>query len=295
MEDDAPLSDLSLLTNSWANGRPTGWLDMPERHVIAAHLPRFQQAWMLAAEPSTPIRLYRAWYDVLGSYPSYVEQTIGDCVSHGFGRGLDNLQAVEIALGEESTYAEACTEFIYGASRKAANILGPQDGSFGSAAAEALISGGAVKRTAPYDGKTAKKWGMTGPPANLEAEAMGFRLGGVALIKDWQGLVSALWNGMPVPICSDQGFTMTRDAQGFCRPEGTWHHCMMINAVRFDRPGACINQSWGPATPGGPMALDQPTCSFWADKKVIEKILGQGDSWALMRAPEFVPSAHQWT
>ena len=221
----------------------------PERRVIAAHLPKYQDAWILQSEPTSPILLYRAWYDVLGSYPSYVAQEIGDCVSHGYGRALDLLQCIEIALGETSTYAESMTEYIYGASRKVANILGPQDGSFGSAAAEALIRGGATKRTAPYSGQTAKAYGAKGPPHQLELDASNYILGGVALISNWQALVSALWNGMPVPICSDQGFSMKRDAQGFCKPEGQWHHCMFINAVRFDRPGATHLSVVGSDTP----------------------------------------------
>ena len=168
-------------------------------------------------------------------------------------------------------------------------MLGPQDGCFGSAAAEALISGGAVERRRPYDGKTAKVYGSKGPPAEEEQHARRHRLKSVALIKDWPTLVSALWNGLPVPICSDQGFSMTRDKDGFCRPSGVWNHCMLINAVRFDRPGALICQSWGPDTPSGPTSLEQPSFSFWCDKKTVERILSQGDSWALLGASEFGP------
>ena len=40
--------------------------------------------------------------------------------------------------------------------------------------------------------------------------------------------------------------------------------------------------------PSGPMVLDQPSFSFWAEQNVIERILGEGDSWALSKAPAFV-------
>ena len=82
---------------------------------------------------------------------------------------------------------------------------------------------------------------------------------------------------MPVTVCSDQGFTMTRDKDGFCRASGVWNHCMLINAVRFDRPGALICQSWGPDTPSGPTSLEQPSFSFWCDKKTVEHSLLPGD------------------
>ena len=72
---------------------------------------------------------------------------------------------------------------------------------------------------------------------------------------------------------------------------------MFIAGVRFDRSGACIIQSWGPDCPTGPTAMAQPNFSFWADQHIIERILSQGDSWALSKAPAFqkrdVPPA--WT
>ena len=62
---------------------------------------------------------------------------------------------------------------------------------------------------------------------------------------------------------------------------------MFIAGVRFDRPGACIVQSWGPMMPTGPQELDQPDFTFWADQAVIERILAEGDSWALSKSPHF--------
>ena len=48
-----------------------------------------------------------------------------------------------------------------------------------------------------------------------------------------------------------------------------------------ERPGACIFQSWGNSMPSGPLALDQPPNSFWADRRVVESMLSMQDSWAL--------------
>jgi hypothetical protein len=62
---------------------------------------------------------------------------------------------------------------------------------------------------------------------------------------------------------------------------------MFIAGVRFDRPGACIIQSWGSECPSGPRALDQPVFSFWADQSAVERILREGDSWALSKSPAF--------
>jgi hypothetical protein len=64
---------------------------------------------------------------------------------------------------------------------------------------------------------------------------------------------------------------------------------MHINAIRYDREGACIGQSWGPNTPDGPTSLGQPSFSFWAERSTIERMLGQGDSWAISKSPDFAP------
>ena len=57
---------------------------------------------------------------------------------------------------------------------------------------------------------------------------------------------------------------------------------MLIVGVRGGaRPGACIFQSWGRECPTGPLGLDQPPNSFWADQSVVEGMLEMRDSWAL--------------
>jgi hypothetical protein len=245
-----------------------------------------------AAAPSQPVLLYKAWVDALGSFPSYPAQQIGDCVSFGHAHGNDLLQCIEIGLGQPIAYQETDTEFIYGASRHVGGILGTADGSYGAAAVKAMTTIGMVSRAmvgldGAYSGVRAKAWGMMGPPPLLEAEAGAFKLGSAAQVSNWDDLVAAITNGYPVTICCDQGFELTRDQDGFCAVSGTWGHCMVIAGVRFDRPGACILQSWGPGVPSGPTALGQPDWSFWIDQSVVEAILNEGDSWALSKAPAF--------
>ncbi len=119
-------------------------------------------------------------------------------------------------------------------------------------------------------------------PATVRAKAGQHKVRSVALVSTYEELEDALANGYPVPVCSNQGFTLRRDEDGFCSPQGTWGHCMLIVGVRAgDRPGACIFQSWGPEMPTGPLALDQPPNSFWADRDVVADMLGMQDSWAL--------------
>jgi hypothetical protein len=256
---------------------------------------------LCAAQPREAILLYRAWREVLGKDPDYPPQEIGDCVSFGHGHANDLLQCVEIALGESSEYFETSTEFIYATSREVAGILGVGDGSYGAAAVRAMTTIGLVSRSmlgpaGVYSGERAREWGRTGAPRAVKSLAAPFKLGSAAKVTTWSELVGAVANGYPVTICTERGFGPQRDAQGFCPPQGWWGHCMLIAGVRFDRVGACILQSWGPEVPSGPLALDQPSFSFWAERPVVEEILAEGDSWALAHAPEFVarPLPARW-
>lgn len=282
-----------------------GWIDDGGHAILAADLPTLAGAapeLMPMGEPTTPILLYKAWVEVLSQYPPYPAQQIGDCVSHGHGHANDLLQCIEIVLGEPSEYRETDTEFLYAASREVAGILGRGDGSYGAAAVKAMIRIGVVSRemlgdAGRYSGQRARQWGRTGAPADVKLLAQPYRLGAVARVPDWPTLVAAVWNAMPVTICSNQGFSLQRDAQGFCRAQGTWAHCMFIAGLRFDRPGALVCQSWGPDSPAGPVDLGQPSFSFWADRQAVERILAAGDSWALTRSPEFVkrPLPADWS
>ncbi len=273
-----------------------GWRGIDATQKVCAHaFAKLRQAAprLYGGPPQTdPVLLYAAWSDVLGQFPDYPAQQIGDCVSFGHGHGNDLLQCIEIRLGEAVDYRETDTEFIYSASREVAGILGTSDGSYGAAAVKAMTTIGMLSREmlgtdGTYSGDRAKAWGQSGPPRDLETQAAPFKLGSAALVSTWDDLVAAITNGYPVTICTDQGFTLTRDSGGFCAAKGTWGHCMLLAGVRFDRPGACIIQSWGPDVPGGPTVLGQPSFSFWADRTVIERILGEGDCWALTKTPSF--------
>ena len=160
-----------------------------------------------APAPTDPVLLYKAWSDVLGKYPDYPAQQIGDCVSFGHGHGNDLLQCIEIRLGESVEYRETDTEFIYATSREVAGILGTSDGSYGAAAVKAMTTIGMVSREmlgadGTYSGDRAKEWGRTGPPHDLETKAAPYKLGSAALVSTWDDLVAAITNGYPVTICT---------------------------------------------------------------------------------------------
>jgi hypothetical protein len=287
---------------------PTGWLRRPEEvEATLATMPR-----PLFAEAAPEVEgtgegrttlLYKAWKDVLEGYFPYPAQQIGCCVSRGFSEGIDLLECVEIAVGREAeVFTPTSHEAIYGMAR--VDVGGQrgsyEDGAVGAWAAKAVTLIGTVAQdvVGPYSDRLAKDWGARGVPDEVRQKAARHKVKTSSLVRTYAELEDALANGYPVPVCSNQGFTLQRDRQGFCRPEGQWAHCMLIAGVRTDRPGALIVQSWGMNVPSGPLDLDQPSNSFWADRQVVESMLGMRDSWALSRFDGYpardLPAAWKW-
>jgi hypothetical protein len=269
-----------------------GWVHSPDevaKHLATLRKPTFAEAapQLAGAGDGKTTLLYKAFKDVNGGqYIPYPAQQIGDCVSHGFGHGVDLLECVQIAIGHKAEALEqTATEAVYGLARVdiGGGQMGWEDGAVGAWAAKAVSTIGTVSRdvVGPYDGKRAKSWGANGVPADVKAKAGDHKVKTVALVSTYEELEDALANGYPVPVCSNQGFTLTRDQDGFCRPKGVWGHCMLIVGTRTDKPGACILQSWGPDVPSGPLGLDQPSNSFWVDRETVTQMLAMQDSWAL--------------
>ena len=266
-----------------------GWIDDPEavRLVLSSKVnPLFSDAapHLDNYYQGEDIGLWRAAIKVTGKVLPADKQTIGDCVSHGHSRGLDYLWCAKQAAGLMGGYQEgktsAMSEFVYGESRKFGNILGPSDGSVGAFAVGGLKAGGYIFRNdKPYDGQLAKQLGSRGPSSEMEAEAQ--KLGhflDYAQVSNTKDAANGLKAGCPVTICSGQGFSMTRDANGICRPQGSWAHCMCVIGC-FMLSGQLyfvILQSWGQNTPSGPVPCgDAPDNSFGCDEQTMNHILGQ--------------------
>lgn len=291
-----------------------GWIESPDE--VAKVLTTLKQPLygdVLTLDDRKNMVLSNYFRKVVGRDAPKGPQGIGDCVSWGWGnlvnylaalqiyqalqaKGLlmvdpDNLEGVAEKAAIIAEYQEAATEIIYAFSRIE---IGKQngsmsDGSVGAWAAQAVEKLGTLSRPylesvlgpgkGAYDKNRAKNWGANGVPDALEPAARTHKVQAVSLVKTAQEAAALVQNGYPVAVCSGQGFTMTRDGQGFCSPQGVWQHCMLIMGVRFDRPGFCISQSWGANTPEGPTDLDQPDNTFWAEWNVVDRMLAVGDSF----------------
>ncbi len=234
--------------------------------------------------------LYEAVRKVWGRDIDAGPQEIGDCVSWGFGGCVDTLACLEVVAGEQEEHSwdlRTCTEALYALSRVEYGELDGsyEDGSVGAWAAAAVVKGGTLsrKRLGGYDPRRAKEWGARGLPDDLEREARQHVVKTTSLVRSWEELKAALANGYPIAVCSNQGFSLTRDSKGRCRPEGQWMHCMKFLGYRDDGWSAalCVN-SHGEDSPSGPKGdFDIPSNSWWVDAATVNYMLRQGDSYAL--------------
>jgi len=227
-------------------------------------------------------------------YPNVNQQSVGCCVGCGFKHSADVVQATAILSGQAFEWKPVSVEVIYGGSRVevgGGRISG--DGSVGAWAAKwikdygvaPMAKYGALDLTT-FSPVRAREMGRSGVPADVEALAKSHPVKGTALVKSWTDVKRAIQQGYPVAVCSDQGFTMQRDASGRCRPQGNWPHCMAIIGVRSATDGRTeggfILNSWGDQAHTGPVwPADAPVSGFWADAAVIDRMARQNDSFAL--------------
>ncbi len=234
-------------------------------------------------------------------------QKIGSCVGWGYEISSRIAHAVDIVIDKEpwKFVGEFSIESVYGGSKcesRGRDFAGWRDGSYGAAAAKFLTKWGALPRanysivtgvkehdvTVHSEDKT-KQWGAYGnggkhDKGKLDEVVRQYPVKEAVLVTSFKDAANCILSGWPIAVCSGQGFTKTRDDQGFCKPRGSWSHCMAFVGVRFDRPGLLCMNSWGYSN-NGPHGIDTNSevmkCSFWVDADVCDKMLRGQDSFAI--------------
>lgn len=251
---------------------------------------------------------------LLGLMPSWKRwaQPIGSCVGWGWAFCCDVLACCDIAVrGESEAFGGRVLEAsVYGFSRVEVpgkrNLGG--DGSYGGAAAKAVTRFGTLHYGIDYGGKVFTKpsgtqereWGRDGVPDSLEKDAAKRKVEAVTLVKNFEDAAKAIQNGLPVAVCSMQGFSMTLRDGGYLTPAGTWAHCMAFAGVRWKPWPAllCVN-SWGDCY-SGDVDKSLPTqfqrSSGWVRAETCTRMLMGEDSFALAGYTGFEPrQLPDWT
>lgn len=226
-----------------------------------------------------------------GRHLPTLRQEVGDCVSFGAANAMDYLLCVQIATGKgpPQEYHHSFPPFIYGVSRVQIGGGGlGGDGSNGVWAARGLVRYGTLPADAPdvpgYSGSIARSWGRRpGPPEKFFPIAAKNLVKTAAKVERWEDVRDAIQNGYPCTIASNVGFRMQRDEGNkklWGVPSGSWAHQMAVIGYD-DKPEPCfyIMNSWGADAHGVPLD-DAPPGGFWTKAAAMQRVVGQGDSFA---------------
>ena len=301
------LVSLFVLVKPPAPSPAFGWIDDPAAVTAANAGDGFarSEAYRAAYAGPEDVYLWEACRKATGGIlPARDQGQVGSCVAFGTAAAVEHLICVQIAGGAREEFRELAQEVIYGGSR--VEIGGGQirgDGSVGAWAARFVREYGVLPRgqfgahdLRSYDANRCRQYGRDGVPDDLEPLAKRHPVRATANVRSWDEARAALRNGYPIAVCSNQGFGMARDADGFCRASGTWMHCMALVGVRGGpRPGGFLLNSWGDRAHSGPrVPAAAPAAGFWCDAATLDRMLRQGDSWAFSGFAGFPARKLDW-
>lgn len=282
-----------------------GWESIVDKRISDDNLIWQVPEWKDSGKGQTRL-LYKDWFYVHKKpYQPRAQGSAPSCVGHATAAAVDILSAVEIRSGEpeRAPPAKASASVIYGLSRVEIGGLSPaaMGGSHNLWAAQALQQYGVVaKLNYPLLGVDLRSssprrdliYGSQGVPVGLEKLAKLHPVKDYISVDSYAECRDLIYRGCPVIVGSSIGFgegKRTRDSDGFLnRPrrlfwQSTWNHSMVIIGVCDEgRKGCLILNSWGPNWVVGPKRFgDEPEGSFWADARIIDQMVKQGDSFAL--------------
>jgi len=247
---------MSIIAGFYQSG-VKGWLGKAKADKeweVLKDSPSFVTFGITNFQGSRRIMLHEVVRKVLGRDIENIPQQVGDCVSWGARNAIEHLMCTEILmLGDREKYRPVFPPYLYGTGR--IQIGGGQirgDGSLGSWMAEAVVKFGVLSSdeqgVPSYSGQIARKWGaQPGPPAQFLEIGKKHPVKSAAKINNWDDLVTALCNGYPCTVASNQGFEMEARSDGFHAPSGQWGHQMCIVGIdaEVSDPYAIVRNSWG--------------------------------------------------
>jgi hypothetical protein len=289
-----------------------GYIPNPKetaKFVSALPAQTFAQAapWSINDEEDSDVFAWRPLTSLIGTprLHAYHQGSVGSCVGNGTAGGVNITTAADILCRKEPEkwLFRAAADALYAMSRQVSNTLGYQDGSYGSAAADAISKYGVIHMTkygnidlSTYSAQRCRDWASQGVPRTILDAATPHKMVQVTLIQNCQQLRSAIRNYYGVNVCSSQGFTSSRSEGGWAAASGTWNHSMYIAGYRGGkRRGFLIVNSWGDDWITGPVwPDDQPYGSFWADWDIVEGMLRSNDTFAYASYQGFIKKETQW-
>lgn len=196
---------------------------------------------IFAADDDADVDLCAIYKAVTGQeWDSTDQNPNGTCVGHGNAKAA-TLSIAMMAHAGEITWpgADVAIEPIYGgmrveigAKKHGSNLNRGGDGGVGAWAVEWMLEYGILTMKdygnidlSNYDKQRVLQWGRSGVPDELEPIAKTHPLQKAALCQSGDDVWALIGQLHPAVHCSNQGFSMQRNSDGTCRPQGSWAHC----------------------------------------------------------------------
>lgn len=205
-------------------------------------------------------RLDKFVKQVTGKDPRIGPQATGDCVAMAAKQAAVMRSCVEIVQGDPEQYRYLFAPFHYATARVliGKNALRGGAGCVGGWVSEAMQTYGyldeevARKAGLVYGKAIADGWGddrsVNGKSfRDFMGEAKQQSVRRWSRSSRWEDVRDALYHKHPFHICSDCGYTMKPDKDGFHRPSGQWPHDMCVYAFWENVKVPCVGilNSWG--------------------------------------------------
>lgn len=235
---------------------------------------------------------HEAVRQVLGADIKAHNQPTGTCGGRAGSRGLEILQCVLMASGRRSKFHYVSHAWPYYLARREYGMLGRGDGVAGGSIPEVLARYGALHRdeagdpemAGPRSDELASHWGArrmdkAGEDRLLELASDNL-VTAMVRCQSAQECADGLASGGVIVQSDGQGYSMARDDEGVCRPEGRWYHYQVRSGVRVTPSGRKVfvyDQSWGDDTPQGPRVPGCPGNCFGVDWDVQDRLCKDGE------------------
>ena len=295
------------LLQAYTDGFVGSWCDPEDTDKLLGELPHplfgVAASDLYTTGEGKVALLHKSIMDFDPSFGAHERQTTGDCVSHATRNAVDITRCHEIVDGEqaESFEARGATEAIYGSRGH-----GGQGMSCTVAARFVHKTGGILLRKdygfvdlSRYNSRIGTNWGRSGVPKKVKDEGKKHQVKTISLVKTVEEARDAIANGYALSVCSNYGFSSTRNEDGIAQRRGSWNHAMAWIAMddsreKYDETLFLIQNSWGVFN-GGPKAHGQPDGSFWIRERDAHGMLNQNGAWAFSDVKGFPPRKVDWT
>lgn len=288
-------------------GNSFGWASGVSTSGIERLLDSIPHSWVDSG--SGQVRLLCKEYESVHGFPYQPRRqgSLPTCVGQCTAAGVDILAAVQIHSGknERAPPAPFSASVIYSLSR---HEIGGKDNNWGGGshcvwAAQAINRFGVVPMLDyPQYGldltnpsvSTQLSVDRNGVPNGLKTLGQHHVVVEFIQINSYEEARDAIYNGCPVIVGSNVGYGrksgQVRDKEGFLsRPRGwfahgkVWKHgIVLVGMADLGREGCLVLNSWGDEWVDGPKRFpSDPDGSFWADARNIQRMVSQGDSFAL--------------